>query len=472
MKRVLAVLIAGLFVESAGAADLLGVYRDALAFDAQFASARAQAEAGQESGVQGRAGLLPQIGASATVQYNDSNIDRPLPGYSGRYGSNQWGVQLTQPLFRMQNWYQYQQGNLAATVAQIQYEGARQALVLRVASAYFDLLNAQETLASILAQKAATLQQLELAKKSFEVGTTTITDVHEAQSRYDLVIANEAAASANVEIKRETLRRYTGKEYDALAPLREGVRFEAPQPADMSQWAGKAEDGNLGVQASKLAVEIADKTVSSSRAGHLPSADLVATYGGSHSGTIAGIPATESKVSSSTIGVQLTLPLFAGGYTQSKVRESLALRDKARSDYEDARRAATLGARQAYLGVTSGIAQVAGFEAALLSSRSAVEANKLGYQVGVRINIDVLNAETQFFDTFRQLSRARYDTLLAQLQLKNAAGTLAETDIQAINGLLDPEAAGRPIMLPDTTPKTEPGSRKSAADALTGRKKK
>jgi outer membrane protein len=468
----LAVLIAGLCAEGAAAADLLGVYRDAIAFDAQFASARSLAAAGQESRIQGRAGLLPQIGASATVQYNDSDIKRPLPGYSGRYGSNQWGVQLTQPLFRMQNWYQYEQGNLASTVSELQFETARQDLLLRIAGAYFDQLNAQETLASIVAQKAATLQQLELAKKSFEVGTTTITDVHEAQSRYDLVVANEAAASANVEIKRETLRRYTGKDYDALAPLREGVHFDSPQPADMAQWTQHAEEDNFGVQAAKLAAEIAGKTLSSSRAGHLPTADIVASYGATKQNAIGGLAATESKITSGSIGVQLSLPIFAGGYTQSKVRESLALRDKARSDYEDARRAASLGVRQAYLGVTSGIAQVAGYEAALLSSRSAVEANKLGYQVGVRINIDVLNAETQFFDTFRQLSRARYDTLLAQLQLKSATGTLGEPDIQAINGLLDPEAAGRPITLPDTTPKTEPGNKKSAADALTGRKKK
>ncbi len=452
MKRlVMSLALTGLFAMNAQAADLLQVYRDALEFDAQYASARAQSAADRERKSQGFAGLLPQLGATAATQYNDVSIDQPVPG-SGRYNSNNWGVQLTQPLFRLQNWEQFKQGELVAAIADLQSASAQQDLMLRSAIAYFNLLNSQETLASILAQKGAAGQQLELAKKSFEVGTTTITDVHEAQSRYDLAVASEAAAQADVEVKRQTLRQLAGKDYGPLAPLREGVRFARPVPDDMQQWAKTAEGDNLGVQTAKLNYDIADRQVTSSRAGHLPTADIVANYGYQHSLTIGGFVPLENKYNAGAVGLQVQLPIFAGGYTQSKVREALALRDRARADYENAQRGASLGAQQAYLGLTSGIAQVAGYEAALVSSRSAVESNKLGYQVGVRINIDVLNAETQFYDTFRQLARARYDTLLAQLRLKNATGNLAEQDLQTVNGLLDPASAGKPIKLPDTTP--------------------
>jgi len=454
MKRLRSLMIMGLFAGSAQAADLMQVYRDALEFDAQYASVRAQSAADRERKAQGLAGLLPQVGASAGSQYNDIRFTEPLSG-SGRYNTNNWGVQLTQPIFRLQNWEQYKQGELAAAIAELQSASAQQDLMLRAANAYFDLLNSQETLASIVAQKEAAAQQLELAKKSFEVGTTTITDVHEAQSRYDLAVASEAAAQADVEVKHQTLRQLTGKDYGPLAPLREGVKFDRPQPDNMQQWAQSAEQNNLSVQAAKLNYDITDRQVTASRAGHLPTVDFVANYGYNSIPTpnaLQQVIILENKYNTTQVGVQVQLPIFAGGYTQSKVRESLALKDKARSDLDNAQRSAYLGAQQAYLGLTSGIAQVAGYEAALVSSRSAVESNKLGYQVGVRINIDVLNAETQFYDTFRLLARARYDTLLAQLRLKNATGNLAEQDLQSVNALLDPASAGKPIKLPDTTP--------------------
>lgn len=447
MKRILSLALFGLVTGTTGATDLIQVYQDALSHDAQFASARAQSTAGQERRAQGLAGLLPSVNASASTQYNDTDIKEPYSA-TARYNTNNWGVQLTQPLFRLQNYLQYRQGELAAEAATVQLASERQTLMLRVASAYFDLLNANEQLASIVAQKSASEQQLELAKKSFEVGTTTITDVHEAQSRFDLAVASEAAATASVEVKRQTLVQITGKDPGVLAPLREGVRFQRPQPDDMQGWASNAEQSNLSVQAAQLAHAIAEREVQRNRAGHLPTVDATLQYGHSHSQTLG----TSSNANSTVLGIQIAVPIYSGGYTQSKVRESEALREKALADLENARRSAALNARQAYLGVTSGIAQVAGYEAALVSSRSAVESNKLGYQVGVRINIDVLNAETQFFDTFRQLSRARYDTLVAQLKLKNAAGALTEDDLKAVNALLDPAAAGNAVKLPTTAP--------------------
>ena len=433
-RSALAFALALLSAGTAGAADLLDVYRDAVANDARFAAARAQFEAGQERVVQGRAGLLPQIGLGAQSSYNDSDvrIDSRL-SQQRRYNSNGYGVQLTQPLFRWQNWVEYKQGELYTALAGTEFDLARQDLVLRVAEAYFNVLNAQDAVAAVSQLRAAAGEQRELARTSFEVGIVTITDVHEAQSRFDLASAQEIAALNALEVARQSLAQIIGREPDALAALRTGVELQRPQPDRIDDWVAAAEAGSFSVQARELAREIAAQEVERARAGHLPTVDLVASHG------VTNRPqASTDRAENSSIGVQFNLPLYAGGRVASVSREAAALRMRADADLEDARRAAALAARQSWLGVTSGMAQVKALEAARLSSTSALEANRLGYEVGVRINIDVLNAQTQLADTLLQLARARYDTLLAQLRLKAAAGTLGEDDIAAINALLEP----------------------------------
>lgn len=431
MKRVLAVCIAGIFSGGTLAADLMQVYRDALANDAKFSAARAQYEAGQERVVQGRAGLLPQIGLAADTNWNDAEIRANSGALDRSYNSNGYGVQLTQPLFRWQNWVQFKQGELQTALAATQFGLARQDLVLRVAEAYFNVLNAQDALDAVTQLRTAAAEQLELAKTSFEVGTVTITDVHEAQSRFDLASAQEIAAQNQLEVARQTLAQVIGKQPEPLAGLREGVALQRPQPENIADWVAAAESGSFGVQAQQLAREIAAREVERARAGHLPTVDIVASHGVNNRPQ----PSTD-RSEATTIGLQLNLPLYAGGRVSSVSREAAALRLKADADLEDARRSAALAARQSWLGVTSGMAQVKALEAARVSSLSALEANKLGYEVGVRINIDVLNAQTQLADTLQQLARARYDTLLAQLRLKAAAGTLGEDDVAAINALL------------------------------------
>lgn len=435
MKRAIALCVAGLFSSGAWAADLMQVYQEALANDAKFSAARAEFEAGQEKVVQGRSGLLPQIGLNAETRWNDAELrtsasPRALD-YS--YNSNGYGVQLTQPLFRWQNWVQFKQGELQTALAEAQFGVARQDLVLRVAEAYFNVLNAQDALAAVTQLRTAAGEQLDLAKTSFEVGTVTITDVHEAQSRFDLASAQEIAAQNQLEVARQTLAQIIGKQPEALAGLREGVELQRPKPDAIADWVAAAEAGSFGVQAQQLAREIAAREVERARAGHLPTVDIVATHGVNNRPQIS-----TDRSEATTIGLQLNLPLYAGGRVSSVSREAAALRMKADADLEDARRNAALAARQSWLGVTSGMAQVKALEAAKVSSTSALEANKLGYEVGVRINIDVLNAQTQLADTLQQLSRARYDTLLAQLRLKAAAGTLGESDVREINALLAP----------------------------------
>ncbi|KAF7597944.1 MAG: channel protein TolC [Candidatus Dactylopiibacterium carminicum] len=434
MKRMFAMLLAVGWGAGAQAADLLGIYREATTADARYASARLQREAGQEKVVQARAGLLPSLTASAGTTYSSVDATQPLVREYG-YNTNSYSLQLTQPLFRAQNWVAYEQGKLGTELADLQFVAAEMDLIVRTTQAYFDLLGAQDVLTTVTRLKTAAGEQLQLSKKSFEVGTVTVTDVNDAQSRYDIAAAQEIAAQNDVNVKREALRVLTGKEPPQLAGLRTGVMLAQPQPAVVDSWAQAAQDGNLDVQAQQLNTSIAEREVARVRAAHLPTVDAVASYGRSHATNGSSGNPSEGKTWS--VGVQASLPLYQGGGTQSKVRESRALSDKAREDLETARRAAAQSARQSFLGVTSGIAQVKGYEAAVLSSRSALESNRLGYQVGVKINMDVLNAQTQLAQTEQQLAKARYDTIMAQVKLKQAVGTLSLKDLEEINALLE-----------------------------------
>ena len=436
------VLLSALFLTGAAqAADLLETYRDAIGYDAQFSAAKSARDAGREKLPQGRAGLLPTLALSANTVWNENSFQfRPSGGtVPANYNSNGWSLNLAQPLFRWQNWASYQQSELLVAQAETQYGLARQDLALRVAQAYFDVLLAEENLATAQAQKTAISEQLASAKRNFEVGTATITDTHEAQARSDLTTAQEIAAANDLQLRRDALQILIGKDASRLKTLRPAVQIARPQPDDIGQWVAAAEKDSLAVQVALAALEIADREVDKQRAGHYPTLDLVASRGRSTLGQtfMFGQDLPGSVQDSTTIGLQLAIPVFAGGATTSRNREAVALRDKARSDLDNARRQAALSARQAYLGFTSGLAQVKALEQGLVSSRSALDSNKLGYEVGVRINIDVLNAQQQVYSTRRDLAKARLDTLSAQLRLKAAVGALGEADLAAVNALLE-----------------------------------
>jgi outer membrane protein len=449
MKKMISMMFAGClsvgaFSGLAHGADLMAVYRDALGYDAQFAAARAALEAGREKLPQGRAGLLPNVGFTSSTVWNesDTNFRGPVPSRDSEYNTNGWTVSLTQPLFRWQNWVAYNQSELAVAQAEAEFMLARQDLIVRTVVAYFDVLLAQDLLATAQAQKVAIAEQLESAKRNFEVGTATITDSHEAQSRYDLTSAQEIAAQNDLDVKRQVLRTVIGKEPEGLRNVKSGLQLAGPQPADINKWVEMAESGAANVQIFQARYEIATREVERQRAGHYPTLDLVAGRGRSSTTnttvTGAGVGSgVGSDTYSNTVGLQLSIPIFAGGATVSRDREAVALKEKAAADLENARRTAALNARQGYLGVTAGLAQVRAYNAALTSSQSALDSNKLGYEVGVRINIDVLNAQSQLYDTRQKLAKARMDTLIALLRLKAAAGSLGEEDVVAINALLE-----------------------------------
>jgi outer membrane protein len=424
-----------LFSLDARATDLLQVYKEALANDQVYAGARYSLEAGQEKTTQGRAGLLPTVGVGGSYTRNFQDSTAAGVTTDRNSTTNSYRVELTQPLFRWANWEQYQQGKLAAAASEAQFAQAQQDLILRVSQAYFDLLAALDTLASLQAQKAATSEQLASAKRNFEVGTATITDTHEAQARSDLITAQEFAAANDVEIKRAALQQIIGKPPGELAILRPGVQLTPPQPADPEKWIVNAETQNYGVVGKQLALEIAQRDIKKNRAGHLPTLDFVASR--SHSNQAGNSLTTAGNVSNgNAVGLNWNMPLFAGFAVTSKTNESIALAEFARTDFENTRRTAAQVARTAYSGVNSGLSQVKALEAAEVSSLSSLESNRLGYQVGVRINIDVLNAQQQLFATRRDLAKARYDTLVNGLKLKSAAGSLKEDDLVEVNKLL------------------------------------
>jgi outer membrane protein len=450
-KPLIAVLLASAFFSlNTQAADLLQVYQQALANDATYASARASAAAGRERITQGRAGLLPTVSATGDItrtnndyapfnegqQIRDANGNVTGTVVSGGPSATvkEITVQLAQPLFRWDRWETYQQSKLQQAISEAQFAQAQQDLITRVSQAYFDVLAAQDTLASTRAQKEAVTEQLASAKRNFEVGTQTITDTHEAQAAYDLVISQEIAAVNDLENKKTALQAIIGTPPAALATLRTGVNLTAPQPINIDQWVSAAENQNYAVSVAQLQLESAKRDISKNRAGHYPTLDLVASSQRRNlSGELVG---QSGRTTNNAIGIQYSIPIFSGFAVTSRVRESIALEDKARNDLEANRRNAALVARQSFLGVNSGLAQVKALEAAEVSSNSALESNKLGYQVGVRINIDVLNAQRQLYQTRTDLAKARYNTILAGLKLKAAAGSLREEDLQPINALL------------------------------------
>ena len=422
----------------AQAADLLETYRAAQANDPVFAAARATMQAGQEKLPQGRALLLPSINLNANSTFNDQTTQyqdtAPFPGGNNRYNSHGYGVNLTQPLFRQQNWLAYTEAELQVAQSEAQFRIAEQDLILRVAQTYFDVLIAQDSVQLAEAQKTSIAEQLEQAKRNFEVGSATITDTHEAQARYDLTVAQEIAAQNTLEIKKRTLQQLINTMPKDLRHLGKGFKLDTPQPADMEKWVDDAQSNSLQLAIARAGAKIAEKEVARNRGGHYPTVDLVANY--SNSNANGGSFGVGSDNTSKSIGVQLNMPLFEGGATQSRWREAEANRERAQQELEGTRRSVALQTRQAYLGVVSGIAQVRALQQALTSSESALEASKLGQEVGVRTNLDVLNAQQQLYSTRRDLYQAEYSYLLSQLRLKAAVGSLSEDGLAIINQAL------------------------------------
>lgn len=417
----------------AQATDLLDIFHSAQRNDPVIAAARAAQQAGAEKLPQGRSLLLPTVSLNANSTANNQNVQYlgfPLSVINGsyRYNSNGYGVTMVQPLYREQNWVAYTEAQLQVAQTDAQLRIAEQDLVLRTAQAYFDVLMAEDSVELAEAQKSAIDEQLAQAKRNFEVGTATITDTHEAQARHDQVYSQQIAAQNNLEIKRSALQQLINAEPHDLKPLNTKFKPGMPQLVGMDKWVGNAEINNPQLAIAHAGLELAEKEVEKNRAGHYPTVDLVANYSNSNMGG-----SMASDITTKSLGVQLNMPIFEGGMIRSKSREAEANRDRARQDLENSRRSVDQQARQAYLGVISGVSQVEALQQALVSSETVLASSKLGQEVGVRTNLDVLNAEQQLYATRRDLYQAEYDYLLSELRLKAAVGELDEAELAKIN---------------------------------------
>ena len=420
----------------AQAQSLLELYESARTFDASYQSAKLQYDANLAKADQALAGILPTAGLAAGV--SRTGFQNTSPSIDRSFSTQNASLTASQPLYRPANLAAYEQGLKQADLAKAQLETAEQDLIVRTSQAYFDVLAAQDTLAFVRAQKTAVAEQLASAKRNFEVGTSTITDTREAQARYDLVIAQEIAAENDLRVKKLVLDTLAGKTESQPKGLLAPVGLPAVLPLDVNAWVQRSELVHPGIRQAQSGLDIAELEVKKAEAGHKPTLDATASYNVTRNP--AGVATTlvpfAFRTNASNIGLLLNVPLFAGFSTQNRIRETLALKDKAQSDLEGAKRSVALSTRTAYFGVVSGQGQVKALEAAELSSQSALDANKLGYQVGVRINIDVLNSQSQLFQTKRDLAQARYNVLLGGLRLRQANGTLAPDDLKTVDNLL------------------------------------
>jgi outer membrane protein len=436
------VVLAALTVPAATrAADLLEIHQLARDNDAQFAAARSAWQAAQERLPQARALLLPAVTLSANTNINQtdttfSGTTNPfLIGGNRRFNTNALNVQVVQPLLRQANRIQVEQANLQLQQAQLQLQLAGQELTLRAAQAFFDVLAAQDTLGVIEAQKAAIAEQLAQAKANFQIGTATIVDFNEARARFDLVGSQEITTTAELELRRRALQQIIGREAPRLRGVADAAQVAPPVPLDMQAWVDRATGNALSVLVQQAALEIAQRDIDRQRAGHWPTIDAIGSAGQNRAAGSATSP-IGTDITQYVLGLQLSVPLYQGGATSSRVREAVANRERSLNEVENARRAAALAARQAYLGVTSGISQVRALEAALESSRVSLQSTQTGLKVGVRTQVDVLNAQQLFFGARRDLAIARYQALLATLRLQAAIGDLQEDDLVPVNALL------------------------------------
>ena len=421
----------------AQAQSLQELYDAARGYDATYLATRSAADAAAARAAQAEALTRPSLGLSASGTQARSEP----PTTSGVNSTTLTaGLQGKYSVFNAANAPTIDKARRAYAVAQADLESAEQDLIVRLATAYFDVLAAKDALATTRANKTAIAEQLASAKRNFEVGTATITDTREAQAKYDLAVAQELAADNDLRVKRVTLDQFVGRVGVEPKGLAVPVALPALNSDNVDTWVAAADEQHPAVRKARLGLEVAQLDTQIARAGTLPTLDASATLGASNlHNSLNGAQATASGVGTSksaTIGLTLTYPIYTGGLTQNRIKETLVLEDKARNDLDFARRSVAEGTRRAFFGVQSLKAQVSAYEAAESSTKLALEATQLGYKVGVRVNLDVLNAQTQLYSTQRDLAKARYDVLVNSLKLRQASGQLRPEDVAATNSLL------------------------------------
>ncbi|MDQ7049580.1 MAG: TolC family outer membrane protein [Enterobacterales bacterium] len=451
--------------------NLLDIYRLAQDNDPSYLANEAGTMAANERVNQSMAALLPQINArlSHSVSTNDFSSrttglitptnpaipPQTIENVSNSQSdttSNAYSVSLTQQIYNHASWLSLGIAEKRALQSNVNLEGSHQDLIIRVAEAYFNVLTAQDNVEFSKAETKAVAQKLAQTNQRFEVGLIAITEVHEAQSRYDRAVANQIIAQNALDNSHELLQLITGRYHYDLLALRKDITPQKPQPEDIKKWMSEAQKNNTSVKATSIGLDIAKKSISISQAGHYPTLDLSASYSDNDSDITspsrdifdnAGLPlgilsnsVTNNQSKGSSIAVNFNIPIYSGGRTNSQVKEAQQLYLQAAHNLEASRRLAVSQTRSSYLGVVANVGSVKAFKQAVLSAEKSLEATQAGFEVGTRTIVDVLLQTQLLFDAKRQYSRARYDYVLNTLRLKRATGLLSEQDLSKVNQML------------------------------------
>lgn len=415
----------------AAAENLLDIYRLAQENDPQIRSAEAARLATLESKPQSRALLFPTISANADTTGNRLDIRQPASSAGvSHFNSSGYTLSLTQPVYHHDTYVQLRQADARIAQAEALFGAAKQDLIIRTTTRYFDVLAAEDNLEFARAEKNAIARELEQSRQRFEVGLVAITDMQEAQARFDTALAQEIAAERQLTAAIETLREIIARQPDGLAALTEQLPLLAPEPADVEQWTETALRQNLQYTAAQHAAEVAREEIARQRAAHLPTLDIVGNRVLSESG---GGRFGASETLNDSISLQINAPIFQGGLVTSRTREAQHKYTQAQETQEQQLRSVVRQTRDAYAGVIAGISRVKALKQSVLSHQTALEATEAGLQVGTRTEVDVLDAQRELFRARRDYARARYDYILESLRLKQAAGTLSPTDLEQVN---------------------------------------
>lgn len=426
--------------------NLLEVYQLAVDNNADLAAAHADYKAQSERVPQARAGLLPQIGAGANTSDNRSKVDTSMGSVSRTRSGMAYQASLSQPLFRLDRWYQLQAAQASNEQSALELSAIEQGLILQSSEVYFSVLRAQDNLAASRAEESAFKRQFDLASERFDVGLSDKTDVLQAQAAFDAARANRMIAERMVSDAFQALSTLTNVDLNAVEGVKHSLPILAPTPNDATAWVNTATEQNLGLQAINFAVEAAQESVKQRKSGHAPTLDAVAQYqkgdndsmGMVNSG-LPMMPTYNGKAEQSSIGLQLSIPLYTGGFTSSVVREGVYRLDQAEQMRESLRRKTVQDARNFYRAVNTDVEQVQARKQAIISSQSAVEATEIGYDVGTRNIVDVLDAQRQLYAAVRNYNNARYDYILNNLRLQQTAGTLSPDNLQVLSTYLNPD---------------------------------
>ena len=423
----------------ASALDFKQVYQAALEQDATIRASRAAADSGRERLPQARAGLLPQVSASAGRNFNSLDTTSPnilgeLGTINDRYFSDNKSVQLRQPLVNMQRWLQFEQAKSMVAETEATLDRDLQNLVVRVAGAYFEYLMSDEQLELVLAQKKMYTSLVDAAKKGIAAGSGTRTDIDDAQARLDMASAQELEARQNQDQTRRQLEVLINQPVASVAKLNvPALKLVGPVPASLDEWTSRAEKNSPEIKAMQARLEAARREVSKSQAGHLPTLDAVAQWSNSGSENITRI---NSRYENKSIGLQLNVPLFSGGYVNSTIRQAVAEQTRAEETLEALRRDLGVRVHKEFRGVSEGVMRVRALEQAVRSADQMMKSTQMSFKAGSRTQLDVLNAQQQYTMALRDLAQARFVYLMSKVKLASLAGDDAVASVDDVNGSL------------------------------------